>query len=209
MELKTPSTPRLRALCHLRGVMVRLHSAALGSPRKSGVFALLNGLIENRQPKSLPSTVIARLGCVRSLPAIRAMGTAEISLIVSAAAAAGSIGAVVITYRLGRQRFDHERRLSDIDSATRVLDDAASTMQRTNSLLESVTTRLYAYASPSPSSPWNEELLRNDAATLKSAGDELTSLAGRLRTRFGSEHGSSPFTNPLHPSRLVSPSSLN
>jgi hypothetical protein len=116
------------------------------------------------------------------------MGTAEISLIVSAAAAAGSIGAVVITYRLGRQRFDHERRLSDVDSARRVLDDAASTLQRTNSLLGSVTAHLDTYASTLPGRPWSGELLLSDAAILKNAGDELTSLAGRLRIRFGSEH---------------------
>jgi hypothetical protein len=112
----------------------------------------------------------------------------QISLIVSAATAAASTGAVFITHRLGHQRFDHERRLSDVDSARRVLDDAASTMQRTNSLLGSVTARLDTSASTLPSRPWNKEMLQSDAVTLKNAGDELTSLAARLRIRFGSKH---------------------
>jgi hypothetical protein len=116
------------------------------------------------------------------------MGTAEISLIGSVAAAMASAGAAVIAYRLGRQRFDHERRLSDVDSARRVLDDAASAMQRTSSSLESLLTRLHTYASPWPGRPWNENLLRNDADAKRKAGDELTSLAGRLRIRFGSQH---------------------
>lgn len=117
------------------------------------------------------------------------MGTADASLIVSGVAAMASAGVGVITYRLGHQRFDHERRLSDVDSARRVLDDAASALQRTNSLLESLATRLHAYASPWPGRPWNEEFLRSDAATMKSASDELISLAGRLRIRFGAKHG--------------------
>jgi hypothetical protein len=116
------------------------------------------------------------------------MGTAEVSLIVSGAAVAGSIGAVVITYRLGRERFDHERRLSDVDSARRVLDDAASTMQRANSVLGSITTHMDAYASTLPGRLWNNELLRGDTATLESARDDLASLAGRLRIRFGAKH---------------------
>jgi len=116
------------------------------------------------------------------------MGTPEISLIGSVAAAAASVGAAVFTHRLGHQRFDHERRLSDVDSARRVLDDAASMMQRTNSSLESLATRLHSNASPWPGRPWHGDLLRDDAATKKRAGDEMTSLAGRLRSRFGSQH---------------------
>jgi hypothetical protein len=43
------------------------------------------------------------------------MDASEISLIVSGVAAGGSIAAVTISYRLGVKRFEHERRLADLD----------------------------------------------------------------------------------------------
>ena len=51
MELKTPSIPWLRALCPSRGVMVRLHSAALSETslklayRRAATFGALGQLV--------------------------------------------------------------------------------------------------------------------------------------------------------------------
>jgi hypothetical protein len=116
------------------------------------------------------------------------MGTSEISLILSGGAVAASIGAVIITYRLGRQRFEHEHRLSDLDTARRVLDDAASAMQRAYSEIGSITTHLDAFQDVPEGRLWDHRLLRGDLETLENAREELDSIAGRLRIRFGSEH---------------------
>jgi hypothetical protein len=116
------------------------------------------------------------------------VGIAEVSLIVSGIAAAGSVAVAIVTQRLGRQRFDHERRLSDIASARRVLDDAASTMQRANSVLESIAGHRYEYTSLVSGRLRNTELLRGDIAILENAVDDLVSLTGRLQIRFGQKH---------------------
>lgn len=116
------------------------------------------------------------------------MGTAEISLILSGAAGAASIGAVVITYRLGRERLNHERRLSDLETVRRVLDDAASAMQRADSALKTISSHLADYADQGPGQIRNDQLIRSDESTLDKTRDELDALAGRLRIRFGSEH---------------------
>lgn len=116
------------------------------------------------------------------------MGTGEISLIVSGLAAVGSIGAVAITYRLGRQRFEHERRLSDLDTARRVLDDAAAGMIRTESSLKVIASRFDDYAQTMPGRVLDESAISTDSVALDQARDELDALAARLLIHFGSEH---------------------
>jgi hypothetical protein len=112
------------------------------------------------------------------------VGTAEISLILSGAAAA-SICAVAITYRLGRERFDHERRLSDLDAVRRVLDEATASMQDTHAAMAAVNKHLDAYAYGKRISM---ELARDDRLALEAAYDLLAALTERLQIRFGSEH---------------------
>jgi hypothetical protein len=116
------------------------------------------------------------------------MGTAEISLILSGLAAAGSISAVVITYRLGRQRFDHERRLSDVDNSRRVLDDAAAGMIRAESRLAAVRSRLDDYSHTQPGNVRVESTIVADMHALDEARDEIDALTARLLIRFGSGH---------------------
>lgn len=119
---------------------------------------------------------------------MRAVGTGEISLIVSGVAAAGSIAAVAITYRLGRERFDHERRLSDLDAVRRVLDDAVASMQRAHWKMAAINKHLDAYASAATGRLSNNSLVHEDRAALEDAHDELEALHARLEIRFGSEH---------------------
>jgi hypothetical protein len=116
------------------------------------------------------------------------VGTAEISLIVSVVAATASVGAVVITYRLGRQRFEHERRLSDLDAVRRVLDDASAAMRHMESAGAGAIGHLDYYAEQSPGQIRDNPTAVEDLATLTAARDDLGSLAGRLQIRFGSEH---------------------
>jgi hypothetical protein len=116
------------------------------------------------------------------------VGTAEISLILSGAAAAASVGAVVITYRLGRQRFDHERRLSDLDAVRRVLDDASAAMRRMEAATTNVSVHLDRYAEQPPGEIRSDRTAVDDLAALAKARDDLDALASRLQIRFGSEH---------------------
>lgn len=95
---------------------------------------------------------------------------------------------MIITYHLGRQRFEHERCLSDLDTARRVLDDAASAMQRVHSEIGSITSHLDALRGVPEGQLWGHPLLRGDLETLEDGREELDSIAGRLRIRFGSEH---------------------
>jgi hypothetical protein len=115
------------------------------------------------------------------------MGAAEISLLVSGVAAVGSIAAVVITYRLGRERFDHERRLADLDAVRRVLDDATASMQRAHMKMAAVNMNLDAYGE-GRSSKLTGPLVRADRLALETAYDDLAAHEARLEIRFGSEH---------------------
>jgi hypothetical protein len=114
------------------------------------------------------------------------MGTAEVSLIVSGLAALGSIAAVVITYRLGRQRFDHERRLADLDAVRRVLDDAAACMQRLQRMITVVYMNLDAYAKGAEGSVYS--LVHENQLAVEAAYNDLEAHQARLEIRFGSEH---------------------
>lgn len=116
------------------------------------------------------------------------MGTAEVSLIVSGLAALGSIAAVVTTYRLGRQRFEHEQRLSDLDTARRVLDDAAAAMLRTESRLSAIRSNLEDYEHTQLDRVRQESSIAVDSAALDDARNELDTLTARLLIRFGSAH---------------------
>jgi hypothetical protein len=113
---------------------------------------------------------------------------AEISLIVSGLAAAASIAAVWLTYRLGVRRFEHERRLSDIDNSRHVLDDAAAGMIRAESWLATVRSHLGDYAQTQPGNVRAESPIVADSAALEDARDNLDALTARLLIRFGSGH---------------------
>lgn len=116
------------------------------------------------------------------------MGTAEISLIVSGVAAAGSIGAVITTYRQGRERFNHERRLADLDAVRRVLDDAVASMERAHKALAAVTKHLDAYATRPEWKTVTTGLIQADRQVVEAAYEDMAAHHARLEIRFGSEH---------------------
>jgi membrane protein YqaA with SNARE-associated domain len=66
------------------------------------------------------------------------VGTAEISVIISAVAVLGSLSGAVITYRLGLSRFGHERSLADRADARSTLADAALELYRSTEALNSL-----------------------------------------------------------------------
>ncbi len=112
------------------------------------------------------------------------MGTAEISLIVSGISAVAAIGTGVITYRLATRRFDHERRLADLDAVRLVLDDAAGAMQRAHSEMAQIN-RLIAQL---VDGAWKTPSLRDEVRAFDRVLQLLDEAAARLRIRFGSEH---------------------
>lgn len=117
---------------------------------------------------------------------IPGVGTSEISLILSGAAAAGSIAAVAITYRLGVRRFDHERELSDLDAVRLVLDDVATAMQVAHSKMAMIYKHLGNYAEGAEGTTF--PLVREHRFQLETAHIDLAAQQGRLEIRFGFEH---------------------
>jgi hypothetical protein len=136
--------------------------------------------------KGTPGTGRWKAPCsVRAPTQNSSVGTAEISLIVSGISAVAAVGTGVITYRLATRRFDHERRLSDLDAVRVVLDDAAGAMQRAHSEMAQ-DNRLIARlvdgawgATPS---------LSDEVRAFDRVLHLLDEAAARLRIRFGSEH---------------------
>lgn len=68
------------------------------------------------------------------------MTTAEIALIVSGVAAAGSVGTALATYKLGVRRFAHERELADTADARSILAEAAMQLGRMKGTLKNALT---------------------------------------------------------------------
>jgi len=110
----------------------------------------------------------------------------EISLIVSGVAAGGSIAAVAISYRLGIKRFEHERRLADLDAVRLVIDDAAAAMQTAHAKMAMVHRHLGNYAHKAEGTLF--PLVREHRFQLEEAHEELVAQEGRLETRFGTDH---------------------
>jgi hypothetical protein len=114
------------------------------------------------------------------------MDASEISLIVSGVAAGGSIAAVAISNRLGVKRFEHERRLADLDAVRLVIDDAAAKMQIVHSKMALIFKHLgnYAQRAEGKMSP----LVREHRFQLEEAHEDLEAQEGRLEMRFGADH---------------------
>jgi hypothetical protein len=68
------------------------------------------------------------------------MNTAEVALIVSGVAAAGSVGTAIATYKLGVRRFTHERELADTADARSILAEAALQLGRMKGTLKNALT---------------------------------------------------------------------
>jgi hypothetical protein len=115
-----------------------------------------------------------------------AVETSEISLIVSGLAAVASIIAVVITYRLGIRRFEHERRLADLDAVRLVIDDAAAAMQVAHAKMAMIFKHLGNYANRSAGKVYL--LVREHRFQLEKAHEELAAQEARLEIRFGADH---------------------
>ena len=111
---------------------------------------------------------------------------AEVSLVVSSVAAGGSIAAVVLSYRLGVQRFEHERRLADLDAVRRVVDDAAAAMQAAHGKMAMIYKHLGNYADGAEGKVY--PLIREHRFQVEMAYDELATQESRLEIRFGSDH---------------------
>jgi hypothetical protein len=114
------------------------------------------------------------------------VGTAEISLLVSGVAAGGSIAAVAISYRLGVKRFEHERRLADLDAVRLVIDAAAWAMQIAHAEMAMIYKHLGNYAEGAKGTVF--PLAREHRFQLEKAHDDLAAQEGRLEIRFGADH---------------------
>jgi hypothetical protein len=110
-----------------------------------------------------------------------AVGTAEISLVISGIAAAGSTVAIALTYKQGRERFDHERRLADLDAVRRVLDESVASMSQ-------VHRSMAALNRPVEMAPPNPVFSAADVEPVETAIEEMFVLHSRLEIRFGAEH---------------------
>lgn len=114
------------------------------------------------------------------------MNASEISLVVSSVAAGGSIAAVAISYRLGVKRFEHERRLADLDAVRLVVDDAAAAMQIAHAKMAMIYKHLGNYANRAEGKIF--PLVREHRFQLEKAFDDLAAQEGRLEIRFGADH---------------------
>jgi hypothetical protein len=109
------------------------------------------------------------------------MGTAEVSLIVSGVAALGSIGAVVATYRLGRQRLEHERALADRADARSTFAAGALELGRTKGAMKEALTKFQLSLEIGSDWPHNfDEVLGN----LERQIDALQFAAATIRIRL-------------------------
>jgi hypothetical protein len=117
---------------------------------------------------------------------LAAIHATEVSLIVSGLAAAGSVAAVVLTYRLGVRRFEHERRLADLDAVRLVIDEAAASMQGAHRKMATIYKHLATYERRAEGKAF--PLVREHRLQLENAHDDLAAQQGRLEIRFGSDH---------------------
>jgi hypothetical protein len=117
---------------------------------------------------------------------VKDVDASEISLIVSGIAAGGSIAAVAISYRLGVKRFEHERRLADLDAVRLVIDEAAAKMQTAHSKMAMIYKHLGNYAEGAKGEVF--PLVREHRFQLEEAHNDLEAQEGRLEIRFGPDH---------------------
>jgi hypothetical protein len=109
------------------------------------------------------------------------VSTAEVSLIVAALAAAGSIGAVGVTYRLGVRRFDHEHKMEDRSDARTVLTEAALELGRMKSKMKDVLT---TFSKPlETGEDWPDDYL-DEISKLERATEALEAALAAVLVRF-------------------------
>jgi hypothetical protein len=114
-------------------------------------------------------------------PRFSNVGTAEVSLIISGVAGIASVGSLVITYRLGVQRFEHERSLADVADARSILAEAAVELHRATEALNLLRVHIEAAPMARDEDPPDADKL---IASADEHGRELETQLASVRVRF-------------------------
>lgn len=87
---------------------------------------------------------------------------------------------------IGVKRFEHERRLADLDAVRLVIDEAAAKMQIAHSKMAMIYKHLGNYAKRAEGKTF--PLVREHRFQLEEAHEDLEAQEGRLEMRFGADH---------------------